>query len=367
MTTSTPEPPDTGPIRYDGLDLFRPLSILGVVLVHFPRVFDLGSDRAFGVMMRLRDCALPIIILTSFFVVTRSLLANPGRTFAQFASNRFMRLSVPCAVWSVAYWFSWEIAEPLWRGRSASWPPPSIILSGYRHLWFLQFLFLGSVVAYPIVRTIGRRVRVWRGAAGAWAAACAAAAFTYWAWGRSFLTACAATALGEQTDVNLRVAIGQAIAYAKYPLLGVAAALVAPTIDGLYRHPTFRIVSTIVAAAACVVHVAALAPTVTRVFYSVTVFVALLRPWPTGLMDWMRPLARLSYPIYVLHPFLAMVVVALSGPWLATPSIAGLAAGSLATFGLSAAAASLLRMLPAAEWLLPVVAVKHGRTRAVLR
>ena len=353
-----------GLARYDGPDLFRPLSIFGVVLIHFPRVLELGSDPVVGVMFRLRDCALPIIILTSFFVITRSQLANPSRTFVQFASKRFVRLGVPCAVWSALYWLVWEVAGPLWRGQPASWPPPSLLLSGYAHLWFLQFLLFGSVIAYPVVKAMAPSTRAWDRAAGIWAAACVAAALAYWMWGRPVLTARAASALGEHADVHLQVAVRQAITYAKYPILGVAAALMAGTIEELHRRPAFRAASVLVAAAACLVHVAALAPTVSRVFYSMAVFVALLRPWPAGALDRLRPVARLSYPIYVIHPVVARVVYIAFNGWLAPPSIPGLVAGSLAVFALSGAAAALLRTLAPVEWLLPIVPVKQARAGA---
>jgi surface polysaccharide O-acyltransferase-like enzyme len=356
-----------GRARYAGLDLFRPLSIFGVVLIHFPRVLDLGADPAFRVMMRLRDCALPTIILTSFFVITRSLLAHPERTFSHFASNRFMRLAVPCAIWSGLYWLLWEVAGPLWRGQPALWPPLSLLLSGYAHLWFLQFLFLGSVIAYPAVRAVAHARLDRSSAAGMWAAACVAVALAYWAWGRPFLTAHMAFALGEQADLHLRVAATQSIAYAKYVPLGVAVALAAGTIERLYRRPAFRVGIVLVAAAACLVHIAALAPAVSRLCYSMAVFIALLRPWPAGVLDWLRPVARLSYPIYVIHPVVAKVVITTFNRWLASPSIPGLVAGSLAVFALSAGTAVLLRTLVPLEWFLPTVAVEKGRAAAGMR
>ena len=361
-----PVPPG-GRARYDGLDLFRPLSIFGVVLIHFPRVLDLGSDPAFRVMLRLRDCALPTIILTSFFVITRSLLAHPDRTFAHFASNRFVRLAVPCAIWSALYWLLWGVAGPLWRGQPASWPPLSLPLSGYARLWFLQFLFLGSVIAYPAVRAVASGGRARPGAAGAWAAACVAVALAYSVWVRPFLTAHVAAALGEQADLHLRVAVMQSIAYAKYVPLGVAVALAAGTIERLYRRNAFRVATVLFAAVACLVHITVPAPAVSRPFYSMAVFIALLRPWPAGALDWLRPAARLSYPIYILHPVLAKVVITTFNRWLAAPSIPGLVAGSLAVFALSAAAAILLRTLVPLEWFLPTVAVEKGPATAGTR
>jgi len=367
MTASANNSAGSGRGRYDGLDLFRPLSAFGVVLIHLPRLFDVASAPAFAVVIRLRDGAFPIIILTSFFVITRSLLANPGRTFAQFASNRFMRLAVPCVVWSALYWLAWEVVGPLRHGQPASWPPPSRVLSGYAHLWFLQFLFLGSIITYPAVRIVVRQMRATRGAAWIWPAACLAAAAGYWMWGRPFLAAHVAAAWDDQDDPSLRVAIRQCIAYAKYPVLGIAAALMAGTIDAWYRRPAFKAATLVVAASACALHVMAVAPVVSRAFYSMAVFIALLRPWPPGVLDWLRPMARYSYPIYILHPAVAKVVASVLPWWSVRPSIAGLLAGGVAVFTLSGAAAVLLRSVVRVEWFLPLVPVRERRARAGLQ
>jgi surface polysaccharide O-acyltransferase-like enzyme len=357
----------TGRVRYDGLDLFRPLSIFGVVVVHFPRLSDFASEPGFGFLMRLRECAFPVIILTSYFVITRSLLANPGRTFGQFASKRFVRLAVPCAIWSAFYWLMWEVAGPVLRGASASWPPPSLALSAYGHLWFLQFLFFGSLIMYPAVRAVTRHTPSTGRDAGVWAAAFAAAAAGYWMWGRTFLAAELASALGEQADLSLRVAVGQSIAYAEYTLLGVAAALGADVIAAFYRWRPFKAVTLVVAAAACALHVSAATPTVSRAIYSLAVFVALLRPWPPNALGWLRPVARYSYPIYIIHPAAAQVVVGAFAGLLAAPSILGLAAGSTIVFALSCAAAIALRMLLPADWFLPLVPAAQGGAGAGMR
>jgi surface polysaccharide O-acyltransferase-like enzyme len=361
IDTRAPAPPARR-TRYDGLDLFRPLSIFGVVLIHFSLAYDLKSYPAFNLAIRLRDCAFPVIVLTSFFVMTRSLLANPGRTFAQFASNRFVRLAVPCAIWSTLYWLMWEVAGALVRGERPSWPPPTLWLTGYAHLWFLPFLFFGALLAFPLVRSVARLPGIHDRSFGLRVAAVfGAAGAAYWVWGRPFLTSQTAFIWLGQGDLSTRVAIGQSIIFAKYTVLGIATAFMADGIGTLYARPGFRAATLLFAAAACVVHVTAAVPQISRAIYSMAVFIVLLRPLPPGRLEWLRPAARYSYPIYIVHPAVTAAVLFAFDWWWIGPSVSGLLTGSVIVFALSGAAAALLRMLVPADWFLPLVPVgKRG-------
>jgi peptidoglycan/LPS O-acetylase OafA/YrhL len=342
--------------RYDGLDLFRAVSIFGVVLFHFSYGLHIAWTPAFDRLLRVRQCALPIIVLTSFFVLTRSIAASPGRTLARFAERRFSRLALPCAIWTACYWAMWKVAGPLWRGGQAAWPPPTLWLSGFSHLWFLQFLFLGSLIALPVVRIVARHPRFHEIAAAVFVTA----AVAYWSWGRPGLDSPAWFAWGDRADVNLRVGIEQGIAYATYALVGIAAALVADSINVWYRRPAFQAATLVAAAAALVLHVSAAAPGGSRMLYSLAMFLVLLRPWPPGALDWLRPAARYSYPIYILHPAVAQVVFAAFARGRVPPSVPAILAGSAAVFALSGAAAALLRTLMPADWFLPLVPVGKG-------
>ena len=278
--------------RYDGLDVFRSLSIYGVVVIHFAQVLDLPSTPGLELVIRLRDCSFPIIVLTSFFVMTRSLVARPNRRFGPFAANRFTRLAVPCLVWTALYWVMWEVVGPLRLGASPSWPPLTIWLTGFIHLWFLQFLFLGSVAAFPVIRFIVGRPRLnW-----AFAAAFAAAVAAYGLWGRQHLTEHALSVWINLADDSLRVAATKVIAWGKYIPVGIVMAFVADSIDAFYRRPVFRAATLVAAAAAMILHVSSAAPEVSRSLYSLAVFVVLLRPWPQGFLDWLRPAARYRIP-----------------------------------------------------------------------
>ena len=70
---------------YKGLDAFRPVSIYGVVLFHFACMCNWDSSAVW--LLRLRDCCLPVFIMTSFFLLTRSLMRDPERSFREFLTK----------------------------------------------------------------------------------------------------------------------------------------------------------------------------------------------------------------------------------------------------------------------------------------
>ena len=347
--------------RYGGLDVFRSVSIFGVVVIHFSQVLDLHSTPGLELVIRVRDCSFPIIVLTSFFVLTRSIMAKPDRLFGPFAASRFTRLAVPCIVWTALYWAMWEVAGPLLHGASPSWPPLTIWLTGFIHLWFLQFLFFGAIAAFPVIRFIVGRPRLnWVFAAGF-----AAAAAAYGLWGRQHLTEHALSVWINLADDSLRVAVTKSVAWGKYIPVGIAMAFLADSIDALYRRPVFRAATLGAAAAAMLLHVSTAVPEVSRSLYSLAVFVVLLRPWPPGSLDWLRPAARYSYPIYIIHPAVAQVVLVAFALGQVPSSLPMLLPGSVAVFALSGVAAAVLRRAVPADWFLPLVPV--GKVRATDR
>ena len=118
----------------------------------------------------------------------------------------------------------------------------------------------------------------------------------------------------------------------------------------------------VAAAAATLLHVSAAAPGVSRSLYSLAIFVVLLRPWSPGSLDWLRPAARYSYPVYIIHPAVAQAVLAALALGHVPSSLPVLLTGSVAVFGLSGVAAVLLRRAVPADWFLPLVPV--GKARA---
>jgi len=339
--------------RYDGLDAFRALGIFGIVLFHVYHAGGQAWSPSIDALMRLRACSLPIVILISFFVVTRSVLGHPDQPYARFVGRRFWRLGVPCLLWSAIYWFMWHVAGPVLRGGRPWWPPATLWLSGFEHLWFLQFLLLGAIGAFPLVRGIARHPRV------RWVAAiaCVAVAAAYAVWGRPSLFFLITHSWVEQADTSVRVALRQGSAHAHFVPLGVAAAIAADAIARWHARPPFRVLTIAALAVTLVVHVTRALPGVSRVLYSTALFVVLLRPWPPGSLAWLRPAVRYLYPIYIIHFALARGASGLFAAEGLTATLPGLVAASAAVFVASGFVAAALRRAVPADWFLPLIPV----------
>ena len=62
--------------RYEGLDAFRGLAAFGVVWLHSSVIQDKPVVETVT-WLKLRDFSLPLIVMSSFFVLTISMLRKP--------------------------------------------------------------------------------------------------------------------------------------------------------------------------------------------------------------------------------------------------------------------------------------------------
>jgi H+/Cl- antiporter ClcA len=138
-------------MRYEGLDAFRVVSSFYVVFGHV-YTFS-GSPDALKSLFQAVTFSFPIIVMSSFFLLTRALLAKPDIGFGKYFSNSVRRLWIPFFVWTVIYSLMWSFIFPAIRGyTSFAFPSVTRLFSGYMHLWFLEFLFLGSLLFYLMLK-----------------------------------------------------------------------------------------------------------------------------------------------------------------------------------------------------------------------
>ncbi len=291
--------------RYEGIDSFRIFGIFGVVLIHFYNDCSCGPNVSVEQIIRFRDCTFPFIILTSFFLIARSAWRKPERDFRHFASGRFKRLEIPLLLWTVVYWGIWNVAHPLVYGYPIPRPPATLI-SGYAHLWFLQFIFLGSLILYPFVSLRGLFKR------HHWlmALCCLAIVIAHVLLLKPLVFQLQNTAWMSRADFSFSIFIANLNLYLPYVPIAIVIAMWADKITALYKHRKARILSLLSVAVTLLIHFAFGGAELTRFFYSVAVFLAVLQPWPASVVNLLRPLAIYSYPVYILHYLVSRLLVA---------------------------------------------------------
>jgi peptidoglycan/LPS O-acetylase OafA/YrhL len=335
------------PTRFIGLDLARALTAYCIVLVHLDYIC--GSPPGLESLIRARDFGFPVIILSSFFTLTLALLRSPQQSLRQFINKRFWRIQIPLLVWTALYWIFHQAFLILTQHGTWTWPSPTLFLSGYRHLWFLQFAFLGALVVAPPVRYAARYPQH----AGWFALACFTIAGGCGAL-RPALQQYCSLYIVPQVALDMRILVQETVRFAMYAPLGIGLAWLAPTLAAWSQRPSPRLLSgglVIVTLAAHLGDEGAFS----RAAYGLAVFLFLLQP--ITAFDWSitRLIAKYSYAIYIVHAGIAQITANGLG-WLGvayTPTVVFV--GSVAVFGASLLVSIGLHRLNPAEWFIPLV------------
>lgn len=343
------------PAHYAGLDLFRPITIFGIVLFH--SYYMCRVDPSHSWLIRFRDFGFPVIVLTSFFVLALSFMRKPEKNFSQFLLTRFVRIGAPFIIWTILYWCFWEVFCRLIKGEVIHWPPTTLILSGYMHLWYLQSIFIGSLLLAPLLSTISyhKHIRL------PFSALCFMATIVYALWIRPLLQSHIITAWTPQCDQSLYILITNTVSFFIYVPPALFLAMLADEIDALFRRNTFRLFMLLIVLIAMVVHLLTSKVPFTREVYGLAVFVALLIPLRGVLTKSVQQIAKYSYAIYILHFGINRIIVsALFRAQIEfTPVVIFVI--SVIVFGISFLVSILLRSLFPWDWFLPLIKVEGGK------
>ena len=347
--------------RYQGLDAIRVVASFGVVFLHI--FVAAGSPPALERLMKFRDFALPFLVMSAFFLLTVSLARKPEFVFRDFFRRRVRRLWIPLAIWTFVYSLLAAYFFPAMLGAetSGAMPDPIVFLTGYRHLWFLQFVFLGSLIIYPLVsRLIEKREQF----STRLSVLCFGAAILYgisfWLFLKNHTDW---DSFSPESDISLRIFVSQAGSYVLYIPVAVGLGLIADKINRLFERAVFRRLWLAFVLTTMILHVAANNVLWTREIYGVAVFIAALQPWGKISFDWWRLLAAYSYPIYILHFIGAQLLwIWVFNKNLELGGAAVLSIAAIVYFASFAAAVSIRKLFPA-DWLMPLVAVGAEQNR----
>lgn len=354
----------SSPQRYEGLDAFRGLAAFGVVWVHtFVSVSISGSvSENSATWLKLRDFSLPLIVMSSYFVLTISMLRKPESKFSSFFTTRFKRLWVPLFIWTSVYCLMWAFVMPKIFGWNNFVEMPSVeaFIGGYMHLWFLQFIFLGSLIVYPLLRWLKSKSepeRIKISVLFFLAAAVYAVVFKL-----LVLTVQQSLYLSKTSYSSIVFTI-QSSKYAFFIPIAIGLGLLSDKINNLYKLNVFRICSLIAVLFTLIFHLTTENNTLTAPMYGIAVFMAALQPWKRIPFRLVYISAAYSYGIYILHFFLCEALQVLVSKGKHEFDSAAIFSISVLFYVMSFGAAVLLRKMIPVDWFIPLVPIELERSR----
>jgi hypothetical protein len=344
--------------RYEGIDLFRVVAAYGIILIHFHIMLgDNPSNPSNYWLIQSRDYSFPFFIMSSFFVLTVSFLRNPSRKFWEFLEKRLIRIWLPFLIWTILYWWMARVFRWVMFGEKMSFPPLTLFLSGYMHLWYLQFIFIGSLLIEPILRCLGHKKEYrWK-----LSLFCLIVGFLYPLLYEPLFQHTFNFERLSQVDGMLQLSAVAALRCLSYIPLGIGVALLADKIVLLYCRPMFRTLSIVVIAISMAFHFGT-STKLSREVYSLAVFVALLGPLPRIPFNGIQRIARYTYGIYILHFLISGVVTTAIRQAGIGFTMGVLLAGSCLVFSLSLLGTVMLRKVFPRDWFVPLVPVNFGKS-----
>jgi peptidoglycan/LPS O-acetylase OafA/YrhL len=106
--------------------------------------------------------AVPFFVITSLVFLGESLRRRPDQRWSEYARRRFMRLYVPFLVWSVIYILARAVKHLFVHDTSPLLIRPNLLWAGVtEQLWFLPFLLVVLLIAFPLTRFAIQRNLGW--------------------------------------------------------------------------------------------------------------------------------------------------------------------------------------------------------------
>lgn len=283
-----------------GIDLARFLAAFGVVYAHSEAsLHDWSGHLALALFA----------ILTAFLAVKSA--ERAGGSYAYLP--RAKRLILPWVVWSVFYWI---VEAAITDGPDKFRPlvdPWSLLYGGYIHLWFLPFIGLAMVLVAPAVSYVTSPRRL----AGVSALMVGLSAPLFWA--------------------HEALALPEPLPQWAFTLPCYVLGLLLAKADGMGRSGI--VLGAGVALSLMAVWMGQAAPWTFTILAGLAAFELFWRLPVRGAF--VQHLGLVAFGIYLIHPFLMLVLYKFEGPDLPVLS------GAVQDFLLSWAVIALLRRIPA--------------------
>lgn len=136
------------------MDALRGIAILLVAHVHvvdsifakFPNTPDILNDIT-GPMAPLR---MPILVFLSGLLVSGSIAKGPVKYF----SGKLENIAYPFFVWTIIMYAIYMVRESYLGEPSPIILGEAITVSPFHYLWFLYYIFIFYIIAYPLNKTV---------------------------------------------------------------------------------------------------------------------------------------------------------------------------------------------------------------------
>ena len=271
---------------FAGIDLVRPLAAFGVICFHLAYAFEVDLSPQIQRWLRLRDFSLPFFILVSVFLLSRSFLQE-GSKPAPFRAlkKRFHVLALPFLFWHAVYSAIFLGVCRHLLGMPVRARVLSEHLTGFEHLWFLQFTFLASCLVIGMMWLLPRKEE------------------RHWLYGTFAL--CLGLGLLSLRP-TLRPLLDERLAYVQSWVhlipLGVALAFFYAARERWFcwsKLGPFAVGLALGGFVLC--WTLGARPLVARTLVGVGVVLVALLPWPQRWAKRIRPISQYCYGIYVIH------------------------------------------------------------------
>ncbi len=143
------------PPRWAALDAMRLVAAYAIVWIHTVRAPVLEASMSLG------RFAVPFFVFSAVFLTFEGLRRHPGRTFPEYARQRFVRIYLPFLAWSGIYLIFKGVKWMLLPNLPNDWPGISILWAGsFYHLWFMPFILVVGLAAFGVGRAVEGKPRL---------------------------------------------------------------------------------------------------------------------------------------------------------------------------------------------------------------
>jgi surface polysaccharide O-acyltransferase-like enzyme len=141
--------------RWPLLDVARWPAIYAIVWLHTMGSPHSARTEYLDWSTVLTRFAVPFFVAACVFLVLQGVWHKPQRTFLQYARNRFLRIYVPFLAWSAVYLGFKLVKGRFLPGQRNDFPGIEILWTGgFYHLWFMPFILVVSLAAFPIAKIV---------------------------------------------------------------------------------------------------------------------------------------------------------------------------------------------------------------------